>query len=413
MNKLIYMKLFAALLFASCSNKNSNSTESQRTNTIIHLSDAISNIQDEILLSELADSVTYIPFETNDSCLFGNSIKLSFSSQYIFNLNYCFHWDGTFKTLIGRRGQGPCEDPSEILYKVLFKNGLFYTNGQKLIEYDTNGICTGKERQLYKLNGIVPVGDLSNVISFASAGDYLLLYNYPDTLFFFNTEFEPVAKRFILSWPSKRYANPVSGPYVTLYNDTAVFYNYFTDTIFHVAGTSLEPKWIVELNDQMAVPDDYLYHYEDMVKAGGVLWSNHVSLDNSELCKVLDHKYIVSSVYETNHSVFLRFSEMMAFRHFRNIPSQMPMIAIYDKKTGKTTAYIKIIDDLGGMDSFYPLRGIFEEKMLNVIWPGDLNDFIEKKRAEGKPVDQKLLDVMEKVDLEDNPILIVAHLKNK
>ena len=397
-------------LLVGCVGRKNTTSESQRIDTIIHLSDAISNIQNEILLSELADSVTYIPFETNDSCLFGDYILLNYSSEYIFNMNYCFHWDGTFKTRIGRRGQGPCEEPGGI-YDALCKDGFFYTHGQKLIEYDTNGICTGKEKQFYKQEGLVPVGDLWNVVSFVSADDYLLLYSYPDTLFFFNTEFEPVAKRFILSWPSKRYVNPLSGPYITLYNDTAVFYNYFTDTIFHVAGTVLEPKWIVELNDQMAVPDDYLYRNDELLKAGGVLWSNHVSLDNSELCKILDHKYIVFSVYETSHSVFLRFSEMMAFRHFRNIPSQTPLIAIYDKKTGKTTAYKKIVDDLGGMDSFYPLRGIFEEKMLNVIWPGDLNDFIEKKLAEGKPVDQKLLDLMEKVDLEDNPILIVAHLK--
>ena len=403
--------IFILFLLVFCVGRKNSTTEVQRTDTIIHLSDAITNIQDEILLSELADSVTYIPFETNDSCLFGNYISLNYSSQYVFNLNYCFHWDGTFKTRIGRSGQGPCEEPGEIIGHVLFMNGFFYTKGQKLIEYDINGICTGKVKQFYKSKGLVPVGDLWNVVSFESAGDYLLLYNYPDTLFFFNTEFEPVAKRFILSWPSKRYVNPLSGPFITLYNDTAVFYNYFSDTIFHVAGTSLKPKWIVELNDQMRVPDDYLYRNDEILKAGAELWSNQVSLDNSELCKILDHKYIVASVYETSHSVFLKFSEMMAFRHFRNIPSQMPMIAIYDKKTGKTTAYKKIIDDLSGMDSFYPSRGVFEEKMLNVIWPGDLNDFIEKKLAEGKPVDQKLLDLMEKVDLEDNPILIVAHLK--
>lgn len=402
MKVFTYIEVIAILfLLVGCVGRENTTTESQRTDTIIHLSDAISNIQDEILLSELADSVTYIPFETNDRCLFSNYISLSYSSEYIFNKNYCFRWDGTFKTRIGRKGQGPCEDPVGN-YEALFKDGFFYTYGQKLIKYDTNGICTGKEKPFFKRQYIG---------SFSSAGDYLLLYAYPDTLFFFNSELEPVAKRLILSWEPRSAPQPYTERFVTMYNDTAVFYNYFTDTIFHVAGTSLKPKWIVELNDQMAVPDDYLYRNDELLNEGLALWSNHVSLDNSEMCKVLDHKYIVSSVYETNHSVFLRFNEMMAFRHFRNIPSKILMIAIYDKKTGKSTAYKKIVDDLGGMDSFYPMREIFEEKMLDIIWPGDLNDFIEKKRAEGKPVDQKLLDLMEKVDLEDNPILIVAHLK--
>jgi len=397
-----YIEVICVLfLLVGCVGRENTTTEVQRTDTIIHLSDAISNIQDEILLSELADSVSYIPFETNDRCLFGNYILLSFSSEYIFNMNYCFRWDGSFKTRIGRRGQGPCEDPVGN-YEALFKDGFFYTYGMKMIEYDTNGICTGKEKPFFKRQDIG---------SFATAGDYLLLYAYPDTLFFFDMEFEQVAKRLILSWEPRRPIQPLTGRSITMYNDTAVFYNYFTDTIFHVAGTSLKPKWIVELNDQLAVPDDYLFRYLKLLDDGQTLWSNHVSLDNSEMSKVLDHKYIVSRAYETNHSVFLRFCEMMAFQYFRNLPSQMPMIAIYDKKTGKTTAYKKIVDDLGGMDSFFPMRDIFEEKMLNIIWPGDLNDFIEKKRAEGKPVDQKLLDVMEKVDLEDNPILIVAHLK--
>ena len=48
---------------------------------------------------------------------------------------------------------------------------------------------------------------------------------------------------------------------------------------------------------------------------------------------------------------------------------------------------------------------------MKVVWPFELRDFAERKQAARQPVHPQLLELLEKVDDEDNPILMVAHLK--
>ena len=76
------------------------------------------------------------------------------------------------------------------------------------------------------------------------------------------------------------------------------------------------------------------------------------NLENAKMIKMLDHKYIVSGVFETERFVFLSVYECMPFRELRKLPETPPLTAIYNKRTGETFAVKQIIDDLGGMKTF-------------------------------------------------------------
>ena len=70
--------------FTACSNKKTVNPNPVVRADIIHLSTAIKNVREEMMLSELVDSVSYIPLETNPNCMLGNYQRLTFSPQYIF-----------------------------------------------------------------------------------------------------------------------------------------------------------------------------------------------------------------------------------------------------------------------------------------------------------------------------------------
>ena len=398
--------------FMACSNKKTVEPNPVVLDNIIHLSTAIKNVREEMMLSELVDSVSYVPLETKSNCMLGNTQRLTFSPQYIFYSNYCFDWNGRFLFRIGNQGQGACEDIYVHVADIVYLNNHFYGNASKIIEYDDRGKCTGKELSWFtqKTMDTAPVGHLVNQVCFAPAGENLMFYNSPDTVYFINTDYEFVAKRSMMPWNRKGIAPSMgSVKYTSYYKDTTLFYNFYTDTVFTVTPTSLVPRWVVELDEELRFPTRYLYEdglFSDAFKC----WESG-NLENAKMIKMLDHKYIVSGVFETERFVFLLVYESMPFRELRKVPDTPPLIAIYNKRTGETFAVKQVVDDLGGMKAFFPSWGAYNEKLLATIWPYKLKEFIEEEQSAGRAVAPQILNLMQRVREDDNPVLIIAHLK--
>lgn len=101
-----------------------------------------------INLSEVADSVHYIPLETNDSCLIGSIDKLLLTEEGCFivvdkeiaSAVYVFGADGRFLNRIGSRGQGYGEYIH--IEDVTCGNGYVYvwdSNLNKVLKYSEQG----------------------------------------------------------------------------------------------------------------------------------------------------------------------------------------------------------------------------------------------------------------------------------
>ena len=400
--------------FMACSNKKTVEPNPVVLDNIIHLSTAIKNVREEMMLSELVDSVSYVPLETKSNCMLGNTQRLTFSPQYIFYSNYCFDWNGRFLFRIGNQGQGACEDIYVHVADIVYLNNHFYGNASKIIEYDDRGKCTGKELSWYaqKTMDTAPVGRMVNKVCFAPAGENLMFYNFPDTVYFINTDYEFVAKRSMMPWNRKGIAPSMeSVKYTSYYKDTTLFYNFYTDTVFTVTPTSLIPRWVVELDEELRFPTQYLYE-DGLLSEAFKCWESG-NLENAKMIKLLDHKYMVSGVFETERFVFLLVYESMPFRELRKVPDTPPLIAIYNKRTGETFAVKQVVDDLGGMKAFFPSWGAYNEKLLATIWPYKLKEFIEEEQSAGRTVAPQILNLMKRVREDDNPILIIANLKTK
>lgn len=378
---------------------------------VIQISEALLNPQEEILLSELADSISYIPLETRKDCLLGNYPFFSFTSRYIAYLNYCFDWSGNFLFKIGKLGQGPGEEPGEIISKIVFCDGNFYTKGQKIIEYDSCGNFTGKELPLYSVNKLKSKisGNLYKVAAINTSKNKLLLYNYPDTVFVMNKNLEIENKYFVMPWNKKEMSFfSTAGPYdryMTNYKEDVLFYNYFRDTVFQVSGNIFNPKWIIKFDD-LKLPEHFLYDFNELYGIAAKDYENG-QLENTPMIKQMDHKYGVISLNESNDYVFIIASELIAFRKLRKLPQSSPILICYNKKTKQIRSFKKIKDDLTGYPNFFPRCGLVEERMIDFFWPYEQDEWV-KKKAKTNP---QFFQFIDRDFSEDNPIVVVVHLK--
>lgn len=414
MKYIILLWLFPIL--TSCNDRNTIIHKNDVKNKIpisINIEDAIMNPIDEILLSELADSISYIPLETKKECILGDYPFFSFTSHYITYCNYCFNWSGKFMFKVGRLGQGPGEEPSEIITKITYCENNFYTCAQKIIEYDSIGSFTGKELSLYSIDkskGIISPKNLFRIEAMNSTKGKLLIYNYPDTLFIMNKNFDFLAKHSIMPWKKKSspYFLTLNSPYdryMTIYNETILLYNYFRDTVFQISGTDFQPRWIIKLN-KLKLTDEVLYNFDELYKQGFKDYKKK-QLASTPLAKLMDHKYMITSVHESNNYVFITASEIIFLRGLRNIPKSSPLLIYYNKKTKEIKSTKKIIDDLSNYTDFFPRLGIVDEKMIDFFWPYEQEEWLKEKAKN----DPRFSSFSGRDFSEDNPIIMVVHLK--
>lgn len=412
MRKVIIAFLILAqlLIWGGCSSQKGNTT-SNRSNEI-YLSEAIANMKDEIYLSEWIDSVSYVPMETTNS-VFIRNLGFRLTPEYIFSYNRCFDWAGNYIGSIGKLGGGICEEPGQFITTAIYIDSCFYTIASKFIEYDINGVCTGKQKSMYTLNKEQCIGRFSRLGATSRTGKNLMCYNFPDTMFFFNTDFEVVGSYPIMKWETDQYVQigEKHDKSITFYKDTAVFYNYFTDTVYHATENTLIPKWVIRLDDTDKISTEYLYEYSNLLNESFQLWKQG-KFEEAQICKLTDNKIYVSSIHETERFLFILARKTLYSWEVRKLlPPEPPFFICIDKSNGETVAAKKVIDDLGGMDTFLPNVGICNDKMVNVIWPYELEEFIKAKQEKGQKIDKRLLDLASRIDSEDNPILIYAHLK--
>ena len=79
---------------------------------------------EKVNLSEVADSIVYIPLETTDSCLLSDELQIFYGKDAIFvgdqknERFYRFDKHGSFLNTIGQKGEGPADYTSALNFYV-------------------------------------------------------------------------------------------------------------------------------------------------------------------------------------------------------------------------------------------------------------------------------------------------------
>lgn len=397
----------AAILACSCGTPRQPAPEA--VSNIIDLTSALQNPR-EVRLSELVDSITFVPLETSPQSNLSAAQQIRFSGDYIIPYNKFFDWNGKFLGTIGATGRGPLETLWPVS-NAIFADGHFYSLGEKLLEFDTTGKATGKVR--YLNSPVERTGALWRNVAFAPAGESFLAYNHPDSLYFIDRDFQIVGSRRVVEMKTEKSSSQHhADKFATEYNDVAVFYNFMNDTIFHVSNARLDPQWVVSYTGQqrpdLAFFEEWFSLLFDMGNA--VMAGNG---ENSELYRRSKGKHIATAAYETDDYVILPMKELVFFVPQEDRP--LPYITYFVKATGETirVAGAGFVDDILGLGTFYPKWGVYREKMITSIWPYELHDLIAERQRTGTPVDPRLEALAVTVREGDNPILLFAHLKRQ
>ena len=136
------------------------------------------------------------------------------------------------------------------------------------------------------------------------------------------------------------------------------------------------------------------------------------SIEASELITKTDGKIFINNIYESARFLLFYYSETRYFWGTRKKDPPVGKLIIYDKVTKNlTNIKDKIIDDLNGGPGLRPFYdGVIDNKLIAMIWPFELKEYVNEHRNEGK-LSSKLIDIADHLDNEDNPVLIIVHLK--
>ena len=408
---LLFIKLAVIICLSSCRETVKNSSKS--IDNIIRLDDAIENPQ-EVLLSSLVDSITLIPLETNPDILVDGKPRFSFCEQYIEVDTRLFDWEGNFVRKIGTHGRGPGED-THVCPQIKYKEGEFWSRGSKLIGYDSLGKYDGKEWHFFKHTKDRPLGAGRNFFDFEFVGDKIVMYQFPDSLYWINKQFELTSGELVIKNDHyQKECGSFTGinRYFSTFKDKVIFYNFFNDTIYNVELDRITPRYVMQFPNSK-LPEEFFPHKSGpfMNKAMRAWYSG--GFNSLEEFKLSDGKVRVFTLDETQNYLFFIYRREYFWGKLRGKKNPGYQLAFYNKSTGKTVALKgnsfsnNIISGL----EFLPLWGAFNEKLIASINSYELIQFVNDKQERGEQVNEKLMSTVKQLEVNDNPVLIVAHLK--
>lgn len=349
----------------------------------LNLAKAITQSPKTVMLSELASDVRYFPLETTDNCLLGNECSIVYAGNSIIAGDaqtrsfYRFDKNGKFMNKIGQHGQGPEDYAVGLLFFTDPDNQKLYVQDfQDLICYDFNG----------KFIRRIPAPHLNMGTGAVSSGEsilycdnnYFIRKDNPQQLFLIDGNGKKLK-----SWkgyiePGKKYG-----------------INLSTRDVMYLHGGSVYFKPALE----------NLVYKIDADRKKTLAWKldcsgKDVDVSANEIDPAKRFKSIaVQQVFETDHYFFILYV-------FKN----EGFVGLYDKQK-KSFSNVIIKDDLAAGFDFTPPGSGLGNQLANARMIG----YLSKNKRYSKallPARKKELDeLMNRVDEEDNPVMVVVTFK--
>ncbi|MBE6286740.1 MAG: 6-bladed beta-propeller [Mediterranea massiliensis] len=431
MKTLIYICIFILCCACSGGNKQHNNQPIlPPEDYVIELEEAFANTTDRNL-SEFVDSVVFLPLPSQP--LLPRRSLIEYSKPYFtYFSGPVFDAQGKYVGNVGSMGQGAGEESNGWGYSVLYDevNDLFYTKGDKIIQFDKNRKFTGKDLRIAyrdRTGSALPQG-LSNPYTFVRSGKYNVVYNYPDSAYWMDKNLNIVKKERLIptEWLPEPFTYSILMDYTfSTFRDTTYMYNCFTDELCTVTEDGIKPRWKIVVGKERAENRCFLKDKAELfeqtlvktirsLRASGNRNPQAISqtLGNSELAQLIDGKKWVGEAYESNRYVVLSWNKLVAFKGYReNNPRHW---IFYDKKTQQTISVDNLINDMDGAINFNPsesIMGINDGIIMTTIWPYEIKAYMDECQEKGKTVSPQIQQLMKNYHSEDNPIIVLAYLK--
>ncbi|WP_455498294.1 6-bladed beta-propeller [Coprobacter sp.] len=371
--------IFLFFIFITSCQQNSTQTE-LNDSILLEIDFDDSNL---IHVKDFIDQVTFVPLETNDSCLISRIARIHSIDTLLFvhdiktNSIYVFNEKGKHLYNINKKGQGPGEYIS--LNKFLIDESkkqliIYDADSRKLLYYTLNGKYI---KEINKFGQNVIIRDIINLPD----GNFLCYT--PD--YTKNIEYQGIFKLDSLGNPDKIYFN--SEKYPILLKATETYFNKLSDgtvtidagdynKIFHFKDDSL--KCFISYITNKKSPTDYPnIDFES-------------TLPMTPIMEITEKEnYILTTWYD--------FNEEKAYQ------------ALYSKKIQKLDfGKFRFNNDLTTGIPSLEVHFNDPNKLLNVIYGYQIPEILESKM-----VSEEIKEILRKVpDPENaNPVLEIQHLK--
>ena len=388
-------------LFFSCENKQQSKETVNSIEYPIHIpfENAI-GLERDLKLSDIADSVRFIPLETTDASLLNRIIRggLLKSSKYWFLYSYKsvyqFTDNGKFVRTIGSRGNGPGEYTSVACIDINETLGHIYilSPGKNINVYDMETgvyLYTRKAPSFsswafamindsvsacfqYNLNG-----QEKNRILVANAnGDTIKAFPRSD-LFEIKTDYVS-----LLHFDDDRY--------MFHYKDMVCYKEYYNDTLFVVTSDSLNPRYIFDLG-KFSIPTEC---------------RPEVLGFDKKAFKETSSSYIRTQALETDNWIFMPYSYWQI--ESTSIDDMHLLIYNKSKKESFEVRNGAIINDICGKINipFCPQNVVNSNILVSLLSAEKIFEMAEENPSILEHPSFKRLSE------DDNPILIAVYLKS-
>lgn len=399
--------IVAALALAACSHPAAVVTDDL---AVVDVEGAVAAM-DELRLSDLGDSVRYVPLETNDSCLIGRNPSVQVLDGYILvssggNVFSFDGQDGRFVAKIGHRGEDPQAYSSASAYYNEGDGLLYFVRyPDRLQLYDLCGHYRGSLKvpvppempTAYAFSDSLIVGYYANVAQMNAHARALLLFDRAgqgcDTVSSLLPMLPPMGLQDISSISVKKFGN--GGMILTRFQDGSVsanlmgsnlwnhaghvrFKESFCDTIYNVAGNRLQPAVAFRTGR---------WHFPAEERANGE--GSH-------------DKILPMCILEGTEALF--------FQCVRGLYDDRPetLNGIYNRRTQTTRMAPEsegLADDINGFLPFRPTASTAQGGYASLLLPDDILPWLdEHPEARSNPALAPLLGIGE----EDNPVVVIV-----
>lgn len=398
--------LLCLILFSTCANRTEVPVETYDRNQffVVDYESILKNTA-TVKLSELAREIEYIQLETNKENLLHPRADYHFTKDYIFvdNTKFILQFDrqGNFIKQIGKQGRGPGEIGLIRIMTVLDEE-------QKLV------VQTNWSHKLYYFNfegeflENVSVADTRRIV--ALSGDRLLYFDgcargyekYMFALTDLNGDTLDVVPNHY-NWENKTgFVGTMS--YHLFYpfyksRDILSFKSMHNDTVYHVLGDSIMPEYYIELG-KYRLPQEY-----------------RVEVDfgaDFEPFKRRSKGFRFVNTFEAGDRLFIASQDYQEDEYYCMIFDRISETGV--RLTDSKGKDVSVQNDMDGGPNFWPRAAANDSTLYMPLLPYQM--ITEEARqvfAERTFTDvqkrQEFMDMVGGLKENDNPILMLVHLK--
>ena len=384
--RVLLLLLFISFLIISCGIKKTD-TKKVATTYNIDIRNALDQKEKQLLLSDFAKKLKYIPLETNKSCLLKRANYIKMNSNYLFvsdaKVLYQFDLTGKFIREIGSVGKGPMDHGRRIKFNIDTLNNEILIFSYHPIKMNVYDIKTGKFKRNIKINFEVANFELfpKNRITLFTTEFGLKKASFKMLNEAYLTDRDGNKTDSITDYNRLNNHNNIAG-YIHLYNDgkQLCYMGNYKDTLFH-------------LNEHFQKSPYISFNLDNEIE-----W-NELIINPAEMEKLADFT-TVGRISETHNYIFL------TIRVGIRIAFDMDAInMLYIKKSNKLITTKGLTNDLDGGMTFWPILSV-NQKLVTFYHPSEILEYAETIKDRTKLSDE-YLKLISGLNEEDNPVIVI------